>query len=174
MSIVMLQATLLRQFDTAWALTQYHLTALTTEECLWRPASCGLQVVQHDDGRWRAEWPEHEGYSLGPPSIAWITWHMGFWWSMVLDHSFGAASLTRHEVFWPGSADATCAWITDMAGRWRETIASMPAEALCDDTHTRWPYRQRPFADVVAWANTELTKNAAELGYARFLYAVRT
>ena len=26
--------------------------------------------------------------------------------------------------------------------------------------------------DVVAWVNVELTKNAAEIGYARFLYAV--
>ena len=38
---------------------------------------------------------------------------------------------------------------------------------------TRWPFQGRPFGDVVAWANVELTKNAAEIGYARFLYAVR-
>jgi hypothetical protein len=31
----------------------------------------------------------------------------------------------------------------------------------------------RPFGDVLAWVNLELTKNAAEIGYARFLYAVR-
>ncbi len=36
---------------------------------------------------------------------------------------------------------------------------------------TRWPYRDRPFGDVIAWVNVELTKNAAEIGYARFLYA---
>jgi hypothetical protein len=30
----------------------------------------------------------------------------------------------------------------------------------------------RPFGDVIAWVNVELTKNAAEIGYARFLYAV--
>jgi NADPH-dependent 2,4-dienoyl-CoA reductase/sulfur reductase-like enzyme len=32
--------------------------------------------------------------------------------------------------------------------------------------------RNTPFGDVVAWVNVELTKNAAEIGYARFLYAV--
>jgi len=37
---------------------------------------------------------------------------------------------------------------------------------------TRWPFQDRPFGDVVAWLNVELTKNAAEIGYARFLYAV--
>jgi hypothetical protein len=38
---------------------------------------------------------------------------------------------------------------------------------------TRWPCCNRPFGDVVAWVNVELTKSAAEIGYARFLYAVR-
>ena len=33
--------------------------------------------------------------------------------------------------------------------------------------------RDRPLGDVVAWVNLELMKNAAEIGYARFLYAVR-
>jgi len=33
--------TLRRQFEIAWALTSYHLNGLTTEECLWRPASVG-------------------------------------------------------------------------------------------------------------------------------------
>ncbi len=28
--------------------------------------------------------------------------------------------------------------------------------------------------DVVAWVNVELTKTAAEIGYARFLYAVQS
>ena len=68
---------LLRQLDIAWKLTGYHLDGLTTEECLWRPASAGLQTRQRPDGRWEGEWPEHEGYDLGPPTIGWITWHRG-------------------------------------------------------------------------------------------------
>jgi hypothetical protein len=38
---------------------------------------------------------------------------------------------------------------------------------------TRWPFTDRPFGDVVAWAKLGLVKNAGEMGYARFLYAVR-
>jgi len=79
---------LTRQFDIAWKLCSYHLAGLTTEESLWRPAAVGLHV-QRSNGIWIAEWPEHEGYDLGPPSIAWLTWHIGFWWSMVLDHCIG-------------------------------------------------------------------------------------
>ena len=89
---------LIRQLDTAWKLTNFHLDGLTTEECLWRPAHQGLHVLQVPDGRWRADWPDHEGYDVGPPSIAWLTWHLGFWWSMVLDHSFGDGALVRENV----------------------------------------------------------------------------
>ena len=60
---------LIRQFDTAWKLTSFHLNGLTTEECLWRPARQGLHVHQEPGGEWRADWPTDEGYDLGPPSI---------------------------------------------------------------------------------------------------------
>ncbi|CAM3210281.1 DinB family protein [Corallococcus sp. ZKHCc1 1396] len=163
---------LLRQFETAWALTGYHLDGLTTEECLWRPARQGLHVQSLPDGTWRADWPEHEGYDLGPSSIAWLTWHLGFWWSMVLDHSFGGGTLSRESVLWPGDADGVRAWIGQLKGQWQEVLERLTDEDLRSPQRTRWPFQDRPFGDVVAWANVELTKSAAELGYARFLYAV--
>ena len=164
---------LIRQLETAWALTSFHLDGLATEECLWRPADKGLHVQQLPDGRWRADWPEHEGYDLGPPSIAWVTWHLGFWWSMVLDHSFGDATLAREDVMWPGTADGVREWIGRLQGQWRAALAQATDDDLRSAERTRWPLQGRPFGDVVAWANVELTKNAAEIGYARFLYAVR-
>ncbi|MCY1083668.1 DinB family protein [Archangium lansingense] len=164
---------LLRQFETAWALTQYHLEGLTTEECLWRPAHKGLHVHKEPEGRWRADWPESEGYDIGPSSIAWLSWHFGFWWSMVLDHSFGDATLSRENVVWPGTADGVREWLGRLQGQWRAKLEQLTDEDLRSTQRTRWPFQDRPFGDVVAWANVELTKNAAELGYARFLYAVR-
>ncbi|HEX9483638.1 MAG TPA: DinB family protein, partial [Gemmatimonadaceae bacterium] len=95
---------LTRQLETAWKLASYHLDGLTTEECVWRPARAGLHVQQLPDGTWHADWPTHEGYDIGPPSIAWLTWHICFWWSMALDHSFGSGALAREDVPWPGSA----------------------------------------------------------------------
>ena len=164
---------LTRQLGTAWQLTALHLDELTTEECLWRPARRGLHVERASDGTWRAAWPERESYDIGPPSIAWLTWHLGFWWSMVLDHSFGAATLARDAVPWPGSADGVREWIGGLHDRWRPALAGLDANELRSTARARWPVRERPFADVVAWVNIELTKNAAEIGYARFCYAVR-
>src|SRR5207245_2665411 len=65
---------LIRQLDTAWKLTNFHLDGLTTEECLWRPAHQGLHVLQVPDGRWRADWPDHEGYDVGPPDVSGRSW----------------------------------------------------------------------------------------------------
>lgn len=163
---------LIRQHETAWKLTGIHLGGLATEECLWRPARRGLHVKQAADGAWRADWPDHEGYDLGPPSIAWLTWHMGYWWSMVLDHSVGKGSLSRETVTWPGTADGVREWLGRLQREWKAVLERTTDDDLRSMERTRWPFQARPFGDVVAWVNLELTKNAAEIGYARFLYAV--
>jgi hypothetical protein len=162
---------LLRQFDIAWRLASYHLDGLTTDECLWRPAPSGPHVSQADEWTWRADWPEQEGYDLGPPSIAWITWHIGFWWSMALDHTLGEATLTREEVAWPGDADGVRQWLEGLQERWRGFLETVTDDELASSERVRWPFRDRPLGDLAAWVNVELTKNAAEIGYARFLYA---
>ena len=163
---------MIRQFEIAWKLTNFHLHGLATEECLWRPAREGLHVHQVPDGTWRADWPDREGYDIGPPSIAWLTWHIGFWWSMVLDHSFGDGTLSRENVMWPDSAENVREWLGRLQGQWRAMLDQLTDDELRSAERTRWPFRDRPFGDVVAWVNIELTKNAAEIGYARFLYAV--
>lgn len=165
---------LLRQLDTAWQLTSYHLEGLTTEECLWRPAAVGLHVhADADADGWRIDWPDREGYDIGPASIAWLTWHLGFWWSMAYDHAFADATLTREQVRWPGTADAVRAWISGLHAQWRAAVEQLGDDDLRAAERTRWPLQDRPFGDIVAWANIELMKNAAEIGYARFLYGVR-
>ena len=55
----------------------------------------------------------------------------------------------------------------------RTALADLTDDDLRSTERTRWPFQDRPFGDLIGWANVELTKNAAEIGYARFLYAVR-
>lgn len=169
-----LAALLLRQHETAWRLAAHHLDGLGLEECLWRPSTQGLHVGTPNDGCWRGEWPEHEGYDLGPPSMAWLLWHMVFWWSMVVDHSFGDATLERDSIYCPADPDAVGVLLKALHDEWTERVSGLSEDALRSAKDTRWPFKDRPFGDVVGWVNIELTKNAAELGYARFLYATRT
>lgn len=160
-----------RQFDVAWQLTAYHLAGLTTAECLWRPAPRGLHVHRDAQGCWYADWPTTETYTIGPSSIGWLTWHLGFWWSMALDHNFGAGTLTREAIAWPGEADLARDWISGLQQRWAAALRATTDQDLASPARVRWPFRDRPLGDLFAWANTELAKNAAEIGYARFLHA---
>jgi hypothetical protein len=163
-------AVLKRQYDTAWKLAAHHLTDITADEWLWRPAPKGLHVVRTASGL-RGEWPESEGYDIGPPSLAWLVWHIGFWWTTALDRNFGEGSLTREDVVAPMDADAAIAWIHELAARWRRELDPLTDADLSETG--RWPYEDRPLADAVAWATVELVKNASEIGYVRFLYGVR-
>ena len=92
---------------------------------------------------------------------------------MVLDHSFGDGVLSRERVSWPGTADEVRDWLGRLRGRWQGVLEQVSDDDLQSAQRTRWPFRDRPFGDVIAWVNVELTKNAAEIGYARFLYAAR-
>lgn len=164
---------LLWQYDMAWRLMSHHLETLTTEECLWRPAEGGLHVHRNAGGEWTADWPEHERYDLGPASIAWLTWHACFWYSMLLDHTDGSATLQRDRVRWPGSAELLRTTLRQLHERWRSVMEHTPPGDWGATARTRWPFGDRPFADLVAWSTVELTKSASEIGYARFLYAGR-
>lgn len=164
---------LLNQLNISWMLLEYHLNGLTTEECLWRPSSKGLHVHKTEDGRWHADWPNHEGYDIGPSSIAWTTWHICYWWSMAYNHSFGDGSLTKEVVSWPGDADALRAEFSTLHQQWKTALENLSDEDLSKTRHSKWPIQNQPFYNIAGWVNVELMKNAAELGYARFLYAVR-
>lgn len=166
-----LRDALLRQFDTAWALTTYHLDGLSHEECLWRPTGTGPHVHRDAAGDWRADWPEHEDYEAGAPSIGWITWHMIFWWTTTLEHAFGSGDIERTVIAWPGDPSAVRSRLEFLRAAWVAALAELDDRDLAGSERTRWPFRDRPFADVVAWLNLELMKNAAELGYARFVFA---
>lgn len=55
------------------------LDTLTTDDCLWRPASAGLPVQRDANGTSRVDGPDREVYDLGPSSLGWLTSHLGFW-----------------------------------------------------------------------------------------------
>ncbi|MFS0724947.1 DinB family protein [Paenibacillus sp. 1P07SE] len=165
-----LQQTLQFQYAIACQLLDYHLKDLSEEAYHWRPAPASLHIAEQA-GVWRADWPSSEGYEIGPPSTAWLLWHMTFWWSMVFDYSFGQASLQREDLAAEGSAAAAVDRLLALRSRWDAAVAELPDAAWMEPGRTRWPFADRSFADLAAWLNLELMKNASELGYSRFLYA---
>ena len=140
---------ILFQLDMCWQLYLYHIDTLEEEEALWAFRASGLQVRKAEDG-YHVDWPETESYELGTPSIAWTLWHIIYWWSTALDCNFGEGTLKKEDVPWPGSVEK--------------------AKATINDLHDKWPLPDRSFSDTALWLDGELMKNAAEIGYGRFLY----
>ena len=164
-----LRDVLLRQLDLAWALASYHLDGLTTDDCLWRPAARGPHVRRIEEGAFVPDWPPDESYSAGPPSIAWISWHILMWWSLAFDRNFGPGTLQREDIGWPGEAEGLRLHLQRLHEQWRERLQSLDDAALQSSDRVRWPFDDRTLAELFAWANVELTKNAAEIGYVRFI-----
>lgn len=166
------KAVLIRQLGTAWSLAELHLSGLGDEEVLWEPARHGPRVHEVD-GRWVSDWPDDETYGAGVPTLAWLQWHIGMWWSIATDRAFGSGHLVRGSIPWPGSADAARAWLTSLHHDWMHRIIELNDDDL-DGRSATWPLSSGRFGDVVAWVNAELMKNAAEMGLLRFLYASRS
>ncbi|GMA08325.1 hypothetical protein GCM10025886_14760 [Tetragenococcus halophilus subsp. flandriensis] len=155
------------QFDISKKLLEYHLDSLSQDEYLWRSPNCGL-YIQEIDGRWYANFPEHENYDLGTPSVAWTLWHITFWWEMVFNHSFGDGKLTKEDINVYEDVESVKENINSLIERWQEKLDSVTEEEL----YSKFPFSNEvEFHKLASWLNLELMKNASEIGYVRFEYA---
>jgi hypothetical protein len=166
-------ATLRYQLDVSWSLLALHLDALTDEMCLWQPAP-GAWTVRPVDGRWIADLVLPEPDPPPTSTIAWITWHIGWWWTGAHAHTFGARrgeplDMLAHArtVHWPGSARGVAGWLTDLRDQWSRALDPLVDADLAQPI----AWFDQPLGHVIAWANIELMKNAAEIGQLRLLFS---
>ncbi|GAB3695344.1 DinB family protein [Nocardiopsis oceani] len=162
------RALLRGQYDLTWALFEYHLERLQPEDFLWEPAELCWTVRKGPGGVWTPDWAESEPDPVPVPTIAWLTWHIGWWWTVTLDHTLGRTPQEREEIRWPGE-ERTVAWIRGLGAEWSEALE----HADLDATAT-FPWQGSPGktnAHTAAWVNSELMKNAAEIGQIRMLRA---
>ncbi|WP_330251350.1 DinB family protein [Nocardia sp. NBC_00565] len=99
-------------------------------------------------------------------------WHIGWWWSVTIDHVQGRTPRERTGITWPGARQPTTDWLRRLRQDWL-TVPGQIDDADLDIT-ARFPWQHDPemtVAHTIAWVNTELTKNAAEIGQLRLLRA---
>lgn len=162
------------QFDLTWSLFEYHLQRLEPADFRWEPAAYCWTVRPDAAGRWVPDWAEVEPDPVPVPTIAWLTWHIGWWWSVTLDQLRGRTPRDRTDVHWPGDGDPTVAWLRDLRTEWSAALARLD-DADLDDV-APFPWRNDPdhtIAHMIAWVNAELMKNAAEIGQLRMLRHAR-
>ncbi|MFF5180720.1 DinB family protein [Micromonospora sp. NPDC000316] len=161
------------QFDLTWSLFEYHLERLESADFLWEPAAHCWTVRPTDDGRSMPDWADAEPDPVPVPTIGWITWHIGWWWTVALDHVQGRPPRERTEIAWPGG-DKAVAWLRDLRTEWLEVLARLDDADL--DGTAPFPWQGDPahtVAHMLAWVNAELMKNAAEIGQLRLMRHAR-
>jgi DinB superfamily len=142
------------QFDLTWRLFDLHLSLLTPDDFLWEPAA-NCWTVRRRAGAWVPDWAEPEPDPLPVPAIAWLTWHIGWWWTVTIERLRGRTPPHRAEVAWPGPGAPTIDWLRGLRSAWLDVLDGLTA----DD------------AETAAWVNAELMKNVAEIGQLRILRA---
>lgn len=160
--------TLRWQFGLTWRLAEVHLPALTDEACLWEPAPSSWTVRKSAEG-WHPDWAEIEPDLAPPVTIGWLSWHLIWWWSSLLSALRNETPVARGDVLWPGSAAAAVLLIRALSSEWSDALS------LLDESDLERPFaypwsEQRPLRLALAWANSELMKNIAEIGIVRHLF----
>jgi hypothetical protein len=162
------------QFELTWSLFELHLAELTPEDFLWEPADHCWTVRQAGDGTWVPDWAESEPDPIPVPTIGWLSWHIGWWWTVTMDHAQGRRPPEREEITWPGDGQAAISWLRELHEEWLSIVDRLTDSDL--DGPAPFPWQDSPdktVAHMVGWVNSELMKNAAEIGQLRLLRAAR-
>ncbi|GLU48373.1 DinB family protein [Nocardiopsis ansamitocini] len=160
------------QFELNWSLFAFHLDRLEPQDFLWEPAPHFWTVRQGPEGGWVPDWDETEPDPIPVPTIGWISWHIGWWWSVTIDHAQGRTPRERVEIAWPGPGEPAVEWLRDLRAEWLRVLDRLTDADL--DTAAPFPWQDdsdMTVAHMLAWVNAELMKNAAEIGQLRLLRA---
>lgn len=161
--------TLRWQYGLTWKLTEYYLPNLTDEACLWEPTLGSWNVRRAANGTWRPDWIEPEPDPPPTVTIGWLTWHILWWWSGLLAAIRDEPPIPREVVFWPGSAEAVRRQLATLSADWTGVLSRLEENEL--DKPFTYPWQEpRPLRYAVAWCNSELMKNIAEVGYVLHLF----
>jgi len=163
------------QFDLTWSLLELHLEQLEQEDFLWEPATRCWTVRAGVDGVWVPDWEEPEPEPAPIPTIGWLTWHIGWWWTVTIDHADGRTPRDRGEIGWPGDGATTVAWLRGLRMDWLTVLQRLTDADL--DITAPFPWQNkidRTVGHMVGWLNSELMKNTAEIGQLRLLRAAST
>ncbi|MEU4598534.1 DinB family protein [Nocardia sp. NPDC023988] len=162
------------QFDLVWSLFEYHLERLHEEDFLWEPSALCWTMREDPAGGWVADWANTEPDPIPVPTIGWLTWHIGWWWSVAIDHLRQRAPRERTDIAWPGPGDSTIEWLRRLRQEWLDTLSELDDADF--DLPSRYPWPADAgltVAHLVGWVDAELMKNVAEIGQLRLQRAVR-
>ncbi|OLT16908.1 hypothetical protein BJF80_05650 [Serinicoccus sp. CUA-874] len=148
-----------RQLNIIWRFAEeFVLDKIDERLALWEPSTNVCTVHQCDDG-WVADWPDEDNPPLPEVTIAWLLWHIEWWWSDTISRINGQPPTEPQEHRWSGGT----AQIATLKQHWDELLGTTdlddPVDWLTPDPQPAW--------FVASWVNVELTKNLAEINQLR-------
>lgn len=160
------------QFELTWSLFEFHLEKLEPADFWWEPARLCWTMRRSDAGTWVPDWADTEPDPIPAPTIAWLSWHIGWWWSVTIDHANGRTPRDRTEIEWPGAGRPAIDLLRDLRAEWLAVLDHLTDGDL--DAPAPFPWQDdstKTIAHMAGWVNAELMKNAAEIGQLRLLRA---
>lgn len=160
------------QFEFTWSLFEYHLERLEPGDFLWEPVGLCWTMRRGPDRTWVPDWADTEPDPVPVPTLGWVTWHIGWWWSVALDHAQGRPPRDRADIVWPGEGAPTVEWLRDLRTQWLKVLDGLTDQDLDATAPFPWPNDPKHTVEhMVAWVNAELMKNVSEIGQLRLLRA---
>lgn len=153
------------QLEIGSMLLDHHLAGMVAEDLFWAPAPLHWTMHRTADGGWEPDFAEAEPEPVPVPTVAWLTWHMHWWWSAVLADVRGEPTPSHTLVGWEPDPDRIRSRLVDLRTTWAEILDDAIADDLTAPSGFPWPADAgRNRADQFAWFGVEYTKNVAEIG----------
>ena len=152
-----------RQLEIMWRFaTDFVVDQVDLELGLWEP-STNVCTVRRVAGEWVADWPDEDNGPLPDATIAWLLWHIEWWWNDTIARIQGRPGLSPSDHSWSGGT----AGIVTAKQAWDGVFTTADLDALVD-----WHMPQpQPVWFIAGWVNVELTKNLAEINQLKSLRA---
>lgn len=134
--------------------TDFIIDQIDLELALWEPSTNVCTVRQTGDG-WSADWPDEDKGPLPDATIAWLLWHIEWWWTDTIAMVNGQPGVSPSAYRWSGGAGGLVA----AKQAWDQIVSDADLDAL-----VAWHMAEpQPVWFIASWVNVELTKNLAEI-----------
>lgn len=157
------RALLTRQLDIAWRFAEAFVIDQVDEDlALWEPSGNACTVRRTEQG-WVADWPDEENPPIPDVTIAWVLWHIEWWWTDAAALVEGRPKTPPEEHRWSGGTDGILATKAAWDRVLETTDLDQSVSGLMPEPQPLW--------FVAGWVNFELTKNLAEINHLKLLHA---
>lgn len=110
-------------------------------------------TIRDEDGT--ADWPDEESSPLPEATIAWLLWHIEWWWGNTQRICDGQEPVGPEAHQWSGST----AEIARLKNSWIRYLRTTDPNVIISGLMPE----DAPIWSIAGWVNFELTKNLSEI-----------